>query len=107
MTAQGWAVLAGAILAPLLSYLLAAKRMSGKIGTTTADELWAESRDIRADYRRQVQDCRDENAKVRNDLAEARNEAAGLRNELADARFEIAGLKKQIADLLEHGGSLR
>jgi predicted nucleic acid-binding Zn-ribbon protein len=40
-----------AIVAPIGAYLLAARKMSGKVTTSDASQLWAESRDIRDDYR--------------------------------------------------------
>ena len=40
-----------AIIAPIGAYLLAARKMSGKVTTSDASQLWAESRDIRDDYR--------------------------------------------------------
>ena len=39
----------GIIFAPILSYALAARRLSGKIETSAAEDLWAESRSIRED----------------------------------------------------------
>lgn len=43
-----------AMVAPLGAYLLAARRMSGKVDTSTATELWSEARAIRSDYREQL-----------------------------------------------------
>lgn len=41
----------GILTAPLLSYIAAARKMSGKVNTSEASELWAESKAMRADYR--------------------------------------------------------
>jgi predicted RNase H-like nuclease (RuvC/YqgF family) len=41
---------AAAILGPLLTYLAAAKRLSGRINTSEATSLWAESAAMRQDY---------------------------------------------------------
>lgn len=101
MDVQGWLILAAAIASPLVSFLVAARRMSGKISTTSADELWDEARDIRADYRAQVQTCRSELADARQETATARQENARLRNELADSRQEVAALKNQVTELME------
>lgn len=43
-----------AVPAALGAYLLAAKRMSGKIETSSATELWDEAKDMREDYRTQL-----------------------------------------------------
>ena len=42
------------VIAPLLGYVAANRRLSGKIGTSEATDLWAESSAIRADYREQI-----------------------------------------------------
>src|SRR6266545_4410551 len=42
------------IFAPFLTFVVGWRKMSGKIGTTTADQLWEESRSIRADYARRI-----------------------------------------------------
>jgi predicted RNase H-like nuclease (RuvC/YqgF family) len=39
-----------AIIGPLLTYLAAAKRLSGRINTSEATSLWAESAAMRQDY---------------------------------------------------------
>lgn len=107
--------IAAAILSPVGAFLVASRKMSGRIDTTDADKLWQEASDIRADYRDRVLACQDENARLRNELATARsevatlrmelatsrNDLAGARNELADERNEIASLKHQIAELSE------
>jgi uncharacterized coiled-coil protein SlyX len=49
-----WTVLvpvAIALAAPVGAYLLAARKMSGKIATSDATQLWKEAKDIRDDYR--------------------------------------------------------
>jgi hypothetical protein len=43
--------LAIALVAPVGAYVLAARRLSGRIATTEAAQLWAESASIRDDYR--------------------------------------------------------
>jgi hypothetical protein len=43
-----------AVIAPIGAYLLAARKMSGKIGTSDATELWKESKAIRDDYRTRI-----------------------------------------------------
>jgi hypothetical protein len=43
----GVVALVAALAAPVVTYLVAARRFSGKIETTEAADLWKESRDIR------------------------------------------------------------
>jgi hypothetical protein len=43
-----------AIIGPLGAYLGASRKLSGKIGTSEASDLWAESKNIRDDYRERI-----------------------------------------------------
>lgn len=43
-----------AVLGPLTAYIVAVRRLSGKIATSDASELWKESAAIRSDYREQL-----------------------------------------------------
>jgi chromosome segregation ATPase len=58
MSAQGvptWLLtVIGVLVAPIVSYIAAAKKFSGRINTTEADALWQESASIREDYRSQL-----------------------------------------------------
>ena len=65
-----------AAVAPLATYLIAARRFSGKIESSEATELWAESRSIRDTLRQ-------ENLELRRDLAEARERIAALETKIA------------------------
>lgn len=67
--------LIAALAAPVATYIIAARRFSGKIQTTEASDLWAESRDIRKWSRerieqleRRVDHLEDENRKLRRRL---------------------------------------
>lgn len=54
MTAPVWVAIIALIAAcvgPLIAYISANKKLSGKIGTSEAESLWAESASIREDYR--------------------------------------------------------
>jgi chromosome segregation ATPase len=48
--------LVAAIVGPLVAYVTASRKLSGKIDTSDADKLWAESASIRDDYRGQLQE---------------------------------------------------
>jgi predicted RNase H-like nuclease (RuvC/YqgF family) len=43
--------LASALISPLIAYVVATRRLSGKVSTSEASELWKESSSIREDYR--------------------------------------------------------
>lgn len=60
-----------ALISALGAYLLAARRMSGRIETSAAKELWDESAAMRADMRAQ-------NAELRAQIAECRETIARL-----------------------------
>lgn len=49
-----WAAVGLAVIGPLGAYLVAARRFSGKIESSDAKALWAESRDIRDEYKSQI-----------------------------------------------------
>ena len=46
--------LVAAVVGPLVAYLGASRKLSGKIGTSEAADLWAESSRIRDDYRSRI-----------------------------------------------------
>lgn len=56
MTASAPLIIAitAAVAGPLAAWITAARKLSGKIDTTDADQLWAESASIREDYRSQL-----------------------------------------------------
>lgn len=54
MTAALLLAVAAVVGAPLIGYVTASRRLSGKIGTTDADALWAASESMRKDYREQL-----------------------------------------------------
>ena len=79
-----------AAIAPLGAYLLAARRMSGKIATSDATDLWAESKDIRTDYRLRLEES--------NQRVEALEKRIDKLEDLNTShRHEIEALKGQIA----------
>lgn len=43
--------LLSALISPLVAYVVAVRRLSGKVSTSDASELWKESTSIREDYR--------------------------------------------------------
>jgi peptidoglycan hydrolase CwlO-like protein len=81
--------LAAILVAPLIGYLTATRRLSGKIGTSDAQELWSESRSIRDDYRTQIT-----RANARTEQLEARVDALERLN--AELSSKNAGLNRQV-----------
>jgi hypothetical protein len=100
-TAAAWAAVAAAVIGPFLSFIVASRRMSGRIETTDADQLWEEAREIRKDYARQVGLCRKENADLRANLQTLRKDNVKLREENGDLRKQVTTLKTQVAELME------
>ncbi len=81
-----------ALVAPIGAYLLAARRMSGKIETSEASPLWEESRAMREDYRQRL-----DSASTRQRDLEAR--MAQLEHQNYELLVENAKLKEQVAKL--------
>lgn len=46
-----------ALAASLVSYVVTGRKISGKIGTSEASDLWKESSDIRSDYRERLEEA--------------------------------------------------
>lgn len=82
---------AAALVGALASYVVAVRRFSGKIETTEAKELWAESRSIRKWSRERIETLNDlvERLEARNGELETRIEH--LENENTQLHREIAG----------------
>jgi len=113
--------LIGALAAPVLGYLAAVKKLSGKINTSEASELWAESKAIREDlfkrneFLRGVLDKCEEKINMlesRIDTLEAKNEALYLENGNLKRMIEehektISELRDQVHDLSAENRALK
>jgi cell division protein FtsB len=106
MTPTAIAIVA-ALVGPLLAYVAAARRLSGRIGTSEAGDLWEESRSIRQDYQRRIEelnrvvgDC----AK-RIDSLEERNAALFRENE--NLKYAVATHERTIKKLTAENVALR
>jgi predicted nucleic acid-binding Zn-ribbon protein len=100
--------LAAAVIGPLVAYLGASRKLSGKIGTSEAADLWAESGKIRDDYRARIDVANVRQAELESRVArlEGENNTLVRENISLHARIdtlerENAELKQQIAELLE------
>jgi energy-converting hydrogenase Eha subunit C len=82
---------AAAIVAALASYIVAARRFSGKIETTEAKELWAESRAIREWSQERIKVLNDLVARLEERNAELEARVDHLEEENLALHREIAG----------------
>lgn len=94
------AAVIAAILGPIGAYLVAARKMSGKIGTSDADQLWAESKAIRdwstdrmKAQEQEIQELRTEISRIAQRCTALEEENAQLRSELNTAHEHIATLE--------------
>jgi regulator of replication initiation timing len=85
---SAWVILAVAIVGPLLTYIVAARRLSGRIKNSEASDLWAESRSIREWSTGQVKEL---TAQI-DDLEERFRKLEASHSELA---IENKGLRKE------------
>lgn len=96
----------GIVVSAVTGYLLAARKMSGKIGTSDADKLWLEAGEIRDDYRRRLiqaderalnLEMRMANVEGRNNELEAKTQQ--LNNELEACKRVGERMRARIAEL--------
>jgi chromosome segregation ATPase len=106
-TASLFIALAAIVFAPLIGYITASRKLSGKIGTSDADALWSESKAIREDYRNQLGEanrrlvrCEERIAQVEGLNSDLVRENLGLRKRIDTLEHENAALKQQVSDLL-------
>lgn len=82
-----------AAIGPLLSYLAAARKLSGRIRDTDATELWAESRSIREWSTARVKDLQDHIEELEERMSELEGTNLKLANEHRIALKEIGRLR--------------
>jgi len=99
-------IILAAGVAALGAYLAAARRFSGKIGTSDAADLWAESRSIRdwSQARISALDVEVAVLRTRVGIVETQNEAlsrenSALMKQIADLNSTIAELRAEIVTL--------
>jgi len=73
----------GALAGPIVAYIVAARRFSGKIETTEARELWKESRAIREWSQRRMRELEQRNRALEDRVEHLENENAELRGRLS------------------------
>lgn len=77
-------VLVIGIVGPVGAYLVAARKMSGKIATTEATQLWAESASIREWSAARIDKCDQEIIRLNNELDAAKAEIRRLEGVLRE-----------------------
>lgn len=87
------------LLSPLIAYVVAARRLSGKVNTSEASELWKESSSIREDYRERLRYADDAIRRLEERVSSLENSNDDLRIENARLRAIIDTLQKENAEL--------
>jgi chromosome segregation ATPase len=88
-----------AITAPIGAYLLAARKMSGKIDTSSAGELWAESRLIRDDYRSRLLAAAERTTRLEERIAKLEGINVDLLRENLELKQKVGELQTIIEEL--------
>lgn len=97
---------AAVLVAPLVGYLTASRRLSGKIGTSDATQLWDASESMRKEYRDDLAAANKRLAALEGRLAtveadnhELANENLLLKRQVDLLKYENGELKRKIVDL--------
>jgi hypothetical protein len=90
MDLQTFILLGAAVLGPFLTFVVAVRRISGKITTSEASDLWEESRDIRKEYRTRIAELEKENQGLRDTVQT-------LEDQRMKDRERIVVLERQVA----------
>lgn len=88
-----------ALVGPIGAYLVASRRLSGKIGTSEAGDLWKESQSIRNDYRDRLGVADDRTRDLEKRVAKLEELNNDLVRENIHCRGEVAELKATISVL--------
>lgn len=96
-----------AAIAALGAYIAAARKLSGKIGTSDASELWKESANIREDYRDRISVSERRTVDLEKRVASLEHENNGLVRENSALVNRIATLEAMIETLKTENEALR
>jgi chromosome segregation ATPase len=103
-----------AVIGPVLAYYGTVRKLSGSIATSTAEDLWEESRSIRQDYQQRIRELNAVVARCteRIDELDARNtelskENGRLKDRLEEHESTIAELRTEIHRLTDDNILLR
>lgn len=92
-------VLGGGALTALVAWLVSRRQHSGRVDTSEAASLWAESQAMRQELRAEVIASRGEVSSLRTELAEVRAALSAVRAEADRYREESAVLRARISAL--------
>jgi len=87
------------LIAPLVGYLAASRRLSGKIATSDAEQLWAESKAIREDYRGQIISANKRVARLEERVVVLEQHNSDLSAENEELRKQVAEYKVKVQKL--------
>ena len=90
--------LVAGVLAPVLSYYAATRRMSGKIETSEAKDLWNESRSIRELLQHRVEALTNEVERLERRLRTLEEHNAGLLDTIREQRMEVERLHAELRE---------
>lgn len=93
-----------ALVGAVSAWLVGRQQRSGRVDTSEASDLWAESKAIREDYRQQIADLRTELARMETRLADANTALATANTRLADANTRVEELRTEVLRLREMCG---
>lgn len=96
-------VLIVGLIGPVGAYLVAARKMSGKIATTEATQLWEESAAIRVWSAARIDKCDQEILRLNADLDISKAEVRRLVIELDGAKAEIRRLEGLVREREDRG----
>jgi chromosome segregation ATPase len=85
-----------AIIAPLGAYLLAARKMSGKVNTSDADQLWREAGSIRDDYRERLRISNERQTSLEERVARLEGQNTALVQENFDLKRKVNELESLV-----------
>lgn len=98
---------AGAVISGVVAYVVSKRQRSGRIDTTEAETLWAESQAMRKELRDEAENCRGEVLILRTEMVAVRTEASVMREELVALRQEGIVLRAESVALREEMVTLR
>lgn len=97
----------GAAISGLVAYAVTLRQRSGRIATTEAETLWAESQGMRKELRDRAEILETEVLSLRAELAALRIEGAAMREEMVSLRQEGTVLRAEAVALREEMVTLR
>ena len=97
----------GALVSAAGAYIIAKRQRSGRIDTTEAETLWAESQAMRTELRNRAETLEAEVIALRAELAAQRIESAAMREEMVALRQEGIVLRAESVALREEMVTLR